>query len=293
MPLCPGTDLRITIRLILDTQLVLGGKSHDFAGKSFIPKDLHSFLGHGPGNSTGRQIKHFFGFPFTAGTDGGKQCGHSLSHAGRCLDEELFFPQNGTVNGTDHIFLPFPVRKRELHALHGSVSLFSPLPGKFNPGVVAFQNIRKPHIQLLKAVAAVKIHDLLCVQIGISHPNTDRIQLMVMGIDPGIAFCLSQMHRHRFFHSAHIPVHPLNLIDHRQFFLVCKYAIRPAFQFNGILRIFLYIEKRHLTLVAGFLTFLYFPMEAAALLHGLPVRSAPVTTVQIAASQNKFYKAPY
>lgn len=72
-----------------------------------------------------------------------------------------------------------------------------------------------------------------------------------------------------------------------------KYAVGPAFQFNAVLRIFLYIEKRHPTLVAGFLTFLYFPMEAASLLHGLPIRSAPVTAVQIANSQHKFYEALY
>ena len=49
------------------------------------------------------------------------------------LDEEFFFPQNGTVDAAHQFPLAFPVREGEFEVLHWGISRFLPLVLEFRP----------------------------------------------------------------------------------------------------------------------------------------------------------------
>ena len=284
MPFRPRTDVRVTVHFIQNAKLVFCRQSHRFAAQSFFPQDFNGILRHSAGDCPGSKIEDFFRLALTAGSERREHDGHRLSHTGRSLDEQLFFSQDRPVHAADDLPLPLSVREGKFQPLHRSISGISPLPGKFNPGMVFLDQIQEPAFQLRPSIFPFQTDDVFRLQIGIGHTYTDGFQLFITSIHIGITFSLRQMHRYGLCQLCHIPVHAFDLVDSYMAIRIRDDTVCPPFKFNAVFRIFLYIHQRYLALVATFLGFLDFPVETAALLHRLPVRSTALTIVQITAS---------
>ena len=145
-----------------------------------------------------------------------------------------------------------------------------------------------PGFQLFSGKRFPESSDFFCIQMGIRHLNVYFFQIVLKHIDPGITHGLSPVNLHRTFQMLQFFVNAFNLINTHCFFF-CKNPVRSSLYPKDQILIFRILLQRNLRPVAASHLLLNFAVDTAALLHCLLILHA-APTVQIPASQNKFYK---
>ena len=92
MSFCIGTGIRVAIRLLTETDLLLRRKDNDLHPQALFPKRLECLPRNRPGNRLRRQIEYLFSKPFPHCFHSRENAGNRLAYPCRSLDKQLLLP---------------------------------------------------------------------------------------------------------------------------------------------------------------------------------------------------------
>ena len=135
MPFGIRTVLRITCRLLLKTDLILGSQCHRFKLQSPVPQQRKGLVCHRGCDGLGSQIKDPVCLFLSHGLDGRKQRGNGLAHAGGCFNKKLTLMADGVIYVGHQFLLALSVCKGKSQCSDGFLPFLPPgdlLPGPFH-----------------------------------------------------------------------------------------------------------------------------------------------------------------
>ncbi len=224
MTLCVRTGIRIALRFFTFTQLLLCRDLNDLSLVAMLPEQRQSLHRHRRRHRLCRQVKDLFSLSFPDRSYCREQYRDGFSGPCRRLNKQILPAQDRAVHIRYQFFLSRTVRIRKFHILNGRHTRLVPLILKICPLVILLHQFIKPFFDLRKQITFIKTVDFLCVQITVSHLNTDLLQSLLQSIDICITFCLRQMHLRRFLHFCHILINAFDLI-YAGNILLRKYAV--------------------------------------------------------------------
>ena len=294
---------RIAFRLIHKTDFFFGSQNHTFELQTALPQQFQRIIRHGAGDSLGRQIENPLSHVSAHGLDCRKKCRNCLSDARRGLQKQFFPMINRLIHIGHQLSLALSVRIRKLQLFYGFLPDFSPFPTVIRPLAIRRKQLCKPLFQLFKGIIFIEIANLLRLNIAVCHTDLNfsarlrqslllRLYLQIslicffaQRIHVCIALCLGYMHGNGLFHTVHIPIGSLYLID-RDAFPVINDPVSPSLHDQSVLLCIQRVLQRHFRLIIRAHPTLYHAMDPASLLHGIFMQSL-MPIVNISLSQDK------
>ena len=143
--------------------------------------------------------------------------------------------------------------------------------------------IKKPFLQFFTGKSLIKTLYFLCLHLTVGHLYSDFRKFLYAGIYIGIALCLGQMHLLRFFDQIQILQDSLDFI-HCGPAILLNNSVRSSLHYNIQFLTRHDNLKRHLRMISASHLSLNFPMNPSPKQHGLLIRCASLSAVQISLS---------
>ena len=120
-------------------------------------------------------------------------------------------------------------------------------------------------LQLPKGIILVEIFQFFCLNIAVSHPDTNAVNMIFLRIDIRITLCLCQMYPDRFCDAFQLFISTLDFINDD---VICfDDTIGSAFDHDIVVRCMPQIPQSDFGMVFAAHASLKHPVYAAPLLH--------------------------
>ena len=291
MPLGVRTMLRITFRFVHEADLLLRRENHALEGQSSVAQKLKGIIRYRSCNGFGRQIENLLPHTAPHGLHGRIYGRYRLADSGRSLQKQFLLMIDGTIYMRDKFLLTIPVRKRKLQFLNGILPLSLPPTAVRRPFMIGGEELPEPSLQLLKGKIRIKILKMLRRNMTVGHTHLNLLQVILQGINIGIALCLRKMKGQWFPPLGRITIGAFDLIDHDPAILSENTVGTPVNDQTIVL--FLHGQlQRNLSQILRPHTPLNLAVNAASLPAGSLGRDLS-SVINIAVTQNKLHQTAH
>ena len=161
----------------------------------------------------------------------------------------------------------------------------------FRPFHIFMDQPRKPGFQFLPGLILLQAADFLRFQIAVGNLDGNGIHVfMVTAVHIAIAEGLGQMDRKRLLHPDEYPCKRISDLIDRDAGDRLNHTVRPALHQNLIFFLLHSVLHRDFRMIIRALTFLDFPVHAAARLHGILLCCGGSSIINIPAPHDKLYQ---
>ena len=134
------------------------------------------------------------------------------------------------------------------------------------------------------------------LQITVSKPYTNFLQILLFCINISITHSLCHMHTHRLFQIIQIHINSFNFINNRALFFmenpICS-SLNTQFKRNSIPLDWHSNTKRYFCIIITSHRFLNLSVNPASLLHRIRIHTTSTRIINITGTHNKFYQISY